>query len=140
MATAKLDVNNYIPAQKLSDINLDKGLYSGDIGLGKNFYLKSLYTDLIFIEYLDVNVSGQREEDGLIVPTLTNDMHWRKGIVRMVGANVSHTKVGDVVCFPNDKGLQTASVSFLLNGKIHHTDNGIFLDERRLFAKLGTIK
>lgn len=132
---AKMDINKV--ATRKSDINLDTGLYTGDIGLGGEYYTNSLYSDFVLVKYIDTNQGGEREEGGLLVPTLTNDLHWRKGEVLMVGPLVEYTEPGDLVVFPNDKGLVTATISYKnAEGNIEETNNAIFLDERRLFAKL----
>ena len=130
------NINNFVSTQR-SDINLDSGLYTGNIGLGGEYYLNLIYDDIVFLKYIDTNEGGEREEGGLRIPTLTNDLNWRKGEVLMVGPAVEHTKPGDLVVFPNDKGLLTATVSYLdRDGSIKETNNGIFLNEHRLFAKL----
>ena len=125
------------PPLRKSNINLDTGLYSGDIGLGKDYYTDSLYADFVLVKYIDTNEGGQREEGGLIVPTLTSDLNWRKGEVLMCGPLVQYTKPGDIVTFPNDKGLVTSTISYKSRtGEIEQTNNAIFLDEMRIFAKL----
>ena len=131
----RADINS-VPTRK-SEINLDKGLYTGDIGLGNEYYADLVYDDIVLVKYIDINSSGQREEGGLIVPELTNDLHWRKGEVLMVGPLVENTKAGDLVVFPNDKGLPSTSISFLnKDGVVETAENVIFLNEHKLFARL----
>lgn len=125
-----------VPTRK-SEINLDKGLYTGDIGLGNEYYADLVYDDIILVKYIDINLGGQREEGGLIIPELTNDLHWRKGEVLMVGPLVQNCKPGDLVVFPNDKGLPSTTISFLnKNGKVEEATNVIFLNEHKLFARI----
>lgn len=131
----RADINSV--ATRKSDINLDTGLYTGDIGLGGDFYTDSLYSDFVLVKYIDTNEGGEREEGGLLVPTLTNDLHWRKGVVLMVGPLAENTQPGDLVVFPNDKGLPTSTISYRCqDGTVEEANNAIFLDERRIFAKL----
>lgn len=126
-----------VPPLKKSNINLDTGLYSGDIGLGDEYYVKSLFSDIMLVKYIDINESGLREIDGLRVPTLTNDVVWRKGEVVMVGPDAKVISPGDLVIFPNDKGLPTSTVFYLTkDGNIEESGNAIFLDEARVFAKI----
>lgn len=126
---------------RVSNINLDTGLYSGDIGLGKDYYLDTMYTDILLIKYIDTNEGGQKEEGGLIVPTETNELVWRKGEVLMVGPNVEHTKVGDLVVFPNDKGLVSSTVVYKdSEGNVKTAGSCIFLNEYRLFGTCKAIK
>lgn len=122
-------------AERISAINLDTGLYSGDIGLGKDYYLNNLYEDIIFVKYIDTNKNGTKQEGGLVVPIETNELVWRKGEVLMVGPDVKYTKVGDLVVFPNDKGLVSSTVIYKSkDGKIEKAHNSIFINEFRLFG------
>lgn len=131
----RADINS-VPTRK-SEINLDKGLYTGNIGLGGEYYADLVYDDIIMIKYIDINLGGQREEGGLIIPELTNDLHWRKGEVLMVGPLVDHTKPGDLVVFPYDKGLVSTSISFKnKDGVIEEANNVVFVTEHKLFARI----
>ena len=122
-------------AERVSAINLDTGLYSGDVGLGKDYYLDNVYTDIVFIKYIDTNENGAKQEGGLYIPTETDELVWRKGEVLMVGPDVKHTKVGDLVVFPNDKGLVSSTVIYKSkDGKIEKASNSIFINEFRLFG------
>lgn len=124
-------------AYKKSNINIDTGLYSGDIGLGGDYYTTSLYSDFVLVKYIDTNESGQQEVGGLLVPTLTTDLSWRKGEVLMCGPHVLNTKPGDIVTFPNDKGLVTSTVFYMSKeGTVDEAKNAVFLNEERIFAKL----
>lgn len=130
------NINDYVRIRK-SDINLDSGLYTGDIGLGGEYFIDLIYDDIVLVKYIDMNDGGEREEDGLKIPVVTNDLHWRKGKVLMVGPLVEHTKPDDLVIFPNDKGLVTATVAYKnKDGIVEETHNATFLNEHRLFAKL----
>lgn len=123
-----------------SDINLEGANVGGDLGLD-GYVLTSLYADFIFCEYIDV-VDGQQVTSGGLIAPETKTKTWRKAIVRMVSPYVEkaqNTKVGDVVMFPNDKGLQTGQVAYVgSDGKRYTTSHGIFLNEYRLFAKVSS--
>lgn len=132
-----LDIDNYVTASK-TDINIDSGLYKGNLGLGGEHAITELYADFILVEYIDINEGGMKEEGGLYIPQ-TDHNNWRLGRVLMVGNLVSDTHPGDIVCFPNDKGLVTSKTNYVENGVVKSTNNAIFLNERRLFAKLTKI-
>lgn len=84
----------------------------------------------------------QKTASGLLTVD-TKTKSWRKAIVRMVGNRVSpaaNTKVGDIVLFPNDKGLPTGKVKYLNEkGEVCEAESGIFLNEYRIFAKVKRI-
>lgn len=93
---------------------------------------------------------GFEEQGGLVVVD-TKTKSWRKAVVRMVSdfkyfgkdgklyPMVSATKVGDIITFPNDKGLVSGRIVYVdENGERKICENGVFLNERRIFGKLET--
>lgn len=61
----------------------------------------------------------------------------------MVGPACRNTRPGDIILFPNDKGLPCGEVEYIKesNDEARDSDiftakNGIFLSEHRIFAKL----
>lgn len=135
-----LDVDKYIPVTR-SDINIDKGIYTGNLGLSDDYYIQKPYADFILVEYMDVKEDMIQTKDGLYVPQTVKEMQWRKGKVLQTGPFVQFTNVGDFVTFPNDKGLATSKVHYLSSeGKVETSFNAIFLNEARLFAQLGEIQ
>ena len=51
------------------------------------------------------------------------------------------TKVGDVILFPNDKGIPAGEVEYIsIDGSPKIAKNGIFLGEHRIFATLTNYK
>lgn len=65
---------------------------------------------------------------------------WRKAVVRAVSPWVeSHgtTKVGDIILFPNDKGLTAGKCGYRdADGNIIQASSAIFLTEQKIFAKV----
>lgn len=129
--------DRYTEAQR-SDIILEGANVSGDLGLD-GYVLTALYADIIFAEYIDVVDGQQITRGGLIAPT-SKTKTWRKARVHMVSPWIERngdTKVGDIVMFPNDKGLETGEVMYVgSDGKRHSTSHGIFLNEMRLLGKV----
>lgn len=121
-----------------SDINLEGANVGGNLGL-EGYVLSSLFADFVFCEYIDIS-DGQLVSKGGIIMMEDTNKTWRKAVVRMVSPWVEKrgaVKVGDIVMFPNDKGLQTGRVDYIgADGKQHNTSHGIFLNEMRLFATL----
>lgn len=95
--------------------------------------LSQLFDDIILIEYLDENENAEVERNGLVLPGAVVKNLWRKGKVILVGQGVELCQVGDIVLFPNDKGILITNVEVENYGKIK---KGMFLNERRIFGKL----
>lgn len=134
------DVDKYIPVSR-SDINLDKGTYSGDLGLSNNFYVAEPYADFVLVEYIDIQGDTITTPDGLVVPVTNKQLTWRKGRVLQVGPWVRHSKVGDLVVFPFNRGLVTSSIHYKdADGNIKVAQDAIFINDEKLFGKLGKIE
>lgn len=121
-----------------SDINLESTNLSGNLGI-EGWVLGDIYADFVFVEYIDIDKGFQTTKSGLIVVQNTNKS-WRRGIVRSVSPFVArngHTKVGDIVLFPSDKGLQTGKFAYKAqDGSVQEVQNAVFLNEARIFAKI----
>lgn len=121
-----------------SDINLESTNLSGNLGI-EGWVLGDIYADFVFVEYIDMDKGQTTTKSGLIVVQNTNKC-WRRGIVRAISPFVAtrgHTKVGDIVLFPSDKGLQTGRFSYsAADGSVKEVENAVFLNEARIFAKI----
>lgn len=121
-----------------SDINFDT-YGAGDLGLGGDYALLDLYKDFVFAEYIDMNKGFQTTKSGLVTVD-TKTKSFRKAVVRMVGTTVAkygRTKVGDIIMFPNDRGLVTGSVNYVdADGNVKTAEDGIFLNEERIISSL----
>ena len=115
----------------ISDINLESPNVAGDMAL-RGFEVSSLYDDFVFANYIDIDNGFIKHESGLVTVDTSSNKTWRKAEVIMVGPACRHTNPGDIILFPNDKGLPC--------GEVTHSagiaTNGIFLSEHRIFAKL----
>jgi co-chaperonin GroES (HSP10) len=102
------------------------------IWLFAGFAVTELYDDFVFADYIDIDNGFIKHESGLVTVDTSSNKTWRKAEVIMVGPACRFTKVGDIILFPNDKGLPCGEVNHY-----HGTaKNGIFLSEHRIFAKL----
>ena len=97
------------------------------------FILSEIYGDIILVEYIDLSGDGDSIlRNGIFVPVNSQTKAWRKAKVVLVGADVRNTKVGDIVMFPNDKGVTVSGMEVKGYGKLKQ---GMFLNEQRLFGK-----
>lgn len=127
---ADIDV---LPVQKSV---IDLGQYSqGDFGLS-DYKLSFLFDDIILVKYVDLE--GDNGEEGqfikrglLYLDPKTMQRAWRKAQVVLAGPNVKFVKVGDIVMFPNDKGVTISNVEIEGYGTLKQ---GMFLNEQRLFG------
>lgn len=126
----------------VSDINLESPNCAGDIAI-RGFVLNSLYDDFVFADYIDMDNGYIKHESGLVTVDTTANKTWRKARVIMVGPTCRSTVAGDIILFPNDKGLPCGEVEYIKetegessSSEILTAKNGIFLSEHRIFAKL----
>lgn len=121
----------------VSDINLESPNSAGDMAL-RGFVLKRLYDDFVFANYIDVDNGYIKHESGLVTVDSNATKTWRKAEVIMTGPMCRETVVGDIVLFPNDKGLPCGEIEYLdAEGNKKTAKNGIFLGEHRVFAVIG---
>lgn len=130
------DIDKIAPSTR-SAINIDNGETSADLGLG-GFIIKELYADFMLVEFIDATGGlTVDEKTGLAKVDEIGQKTWRKAIVRVVGHLVKATKVGDIVTFPDDKGLKTSTIKYkTAEGEVHDAVQAAFVNEWRVFAKL----
>lgn len=96
------------------------------------FKLSQVLDDIILVKYLDCNDNGDEiMKDGVWIPINATSFTWRIGEIVLAGPNCKLTKVGDTVCFPNDKGIRAGNLDIENCGKIK---NCCFLNEDRIFG------
>ena len=84
------------------------------------------------MKYVDCNDQGTEIlKNGVWVPINVSTFTWRIGEVLLAGPNCSLVKVGDHVCFPNDKGIAVGNLEIEVHGKVK---NSCFLNEARIFG------
>jgi co-chaperonin GroES (HSP10) len=104
-----------------------------DVPLPEDYEIVELLSNVIAVEYVDVAEDGKSlMRNGIILPNQVVDHRaWRVARVTLAGPQCSQVKVGDVVIFPGDRGLQ----SIQKNGKML-----VFLSEERIFGICKPIK
>ena len=89
--------------------------------------LTKVLDDILMCQYIDTNEDGTEVKRGSIyVPINVTTFAWRLAKVILAGPKCNTVKEGDVIMFPNDKGLQVSN----LNGM----KNIVFLNENRIFG------
>jgi hypothetical protein len=89
--------------------------------------LTKVLDDILMCQYIDTNENGTEVKRGsLYVPINVTTFAWRLAKVILAGPKCSTVKEGDVIMFPNDKGLQVAN--------LNNMKNIVFLNENRIFG------
>jgi co-chaperonin GroES (HSP10) len=98
-----------------------------DCPLPEDYEITEVLGDVIMLEYVDVAEDGKSLiRNGIILPNqVVDNRSWRVAKVNLAGPEVKQVKVGDIVMFPGDRGLQAIQK----NGKM-----SIFLNEHRIFG------
>tara|TARA_R110002153_G_scaffold122952_2_gene268957 strand:- start:125 stop:541 length:417 start_codon:yes stop_codon:yes gene_type:complete len=102
----------------------------GDVGLSDEYELTMIFDDILLVEYVDDNETGEIQRNGIFVPTNALTKAWRRAKVILAGPKAEYTKPGDIVIFPNNLGVTVANID--VNGST--IKRGIFLNEDRLFG------
>jgi hypothetical protein len=89
--------------------------------------LKKVLDDILMCQYIDVNDDGTEIKRGnLWVPINSVNYTWRLAKVILAGPDCKTVKEGNIIVFPNDKGITVSN----LNGLKHI----VFLNESRIFG------
>jgi len=98
-----------------------------DVPLPEDYEIVELLADVIAVEYADVAPDGKSlVRNGIILPNqVVDNRAWRVAKVTLAGPACKQVKVGDIVMFPGDRGLQ----SIQKNGRML-----VFLSENRIFG------
>ena len=89
--------------------------------------LKKVLDDILMCQYIDLNEDGTEIRRGNIwVPINAVNFTWRLAKVVLAGPDCKTVKEGDIVVFPNDKGIKVASMN-----NLNHV---VFLNESRIFG------
>ena len=102
----------------------------GDVGLSDEFELTMIFDDILLVEYVDENETGEIQRNGIFVPTNALTKAWRRARVILAGPKVKYTKPDDIVIFPSNLGVTVANID--VQGAV--VKKGIFLNEDRLFG------
>jgi len=123
------DIDQLAPTRNLIDLTSHS---EGDFGMD-DFILSQVYGDIILVEFIDLSEDGDAILRGSIyIPTNAVTKAWRKAKVILVGTSVKDTQPGDIVMFPNDKGITVTGMEIKGHGRVK---KGMFLNEQRLFGK-----
>ena len=132
MAEANIDI--LAPKKSLIDL-VDSHNNSLDGLIDQDYELGFLFDDIILVEFIDEISDGQGDaviRGGVYIPLAHVQRTWRLARVILVGPKVKYTKAGDIVCFPDDKGIKVDNLR--VAGYDDALRNCLFLNEDRFFG------
>jgi|2_EtaG_2_1085320.scaffolds.fasta_scaffold07491_2 hypothetical protein len=99
----------------------------------QGYKLRSVMDDIVLAQYVDLSEDGHSViRNGIHIPLAQVRRTWRLARVILVGSNCKETNIGDVVCFPDDKGIKVDNLRVI--GYDRSLRNCIFLSEQRFFG------
>lgn len=112
---------------------IDLDTYTNDNFTLLGFKLSQVLDDILLIKYADLadDTGDTVMRNGIMVPLAHVERAWRIGQVVLAGPLCGHTKVGDYVCFPSDKGLPCSNLD--VDG-VGILKDATFLNEARIFG------
>ena len=97
------------------------------------YKLNRVMDDIVLAQYVDLAADGNSViRNGIHIPLSQVHRTWRMARVILVGPKCVYTKPGDIVCFPDDKGIKVDNLS--ITGFDSSIRDCIFLNEDRFFG------
>jgi len=117
---------------KRSLINLDTYQETDTFSL-QGYKLSKVMDDIVLAQYVDLSNDGRSViRNGIHIPLSQVKRTWRLARVILVGPRCSYTSPGDVVCFPDDKGIKVDNLRVV--GYDESLRDCLFLNEQRFFG------
>ena len=117
---------------KRSLIDLDTYQETDTFSL-QGYKLSKVMDDIVLAQYVDLSNDGRSViRNGIHIPLSQVKRTWRLAKVILVGPRCSYTSPGDVVCFPDDKGIKVDNLRVV--GYDHSLRDCLFLNEQRFFG------
>jgi hypothetical protein len=117
---------------KRSLIDLDTYQHTDNFSL-HGYKLSKVMDDIVLAQYADLAKDGQTiERNGIYIPLAQVQKTWRLARVVLAGPNCKFSNVGDIVCFPDDKGIKVDNIK--VAGYDDPLRNCLFLSEDRFFG------
>tara|TARA_A100001201_G_scaffold51132_1_gene50802 strand:+ start:666 stop:1148 length:483 start_codon:yes stop_codon:yes gene_type:complete len=117
---------------KRSLIDLDTYQHTDNFSL-HGYKLSKVMDDIVLAQYADLAEDGKTiERNGIYIPLSQVQKTWRLARVVLAGPNCKFSNVGDIVCFPDDKGIKVDNIK--VAGYDDPLRNCLFLSEDRFFG------
>jgi len=99
----------------------------------QGYKLSKVMDDIVLAQYVDLSDDGRSViRNGIHIPLSQVQRTWRLARVVLVGPLCKYTSPGDVVCFPDDKGIKVDNLRVV--GYEKALRDCLFLSEQRFFG------
>ena len=116
---------------KRSLINLDT--YHNDSFSLYGYKLNKVLDDILLVQYVDLSEDGKSViRNGIHIPLAQVQKTWRLARVILTGPLCKYATPGDIVCFPDDKGIKVDNIT--VKGIEGSVRDCVFLNEERIFG------
>jgi len=116
---------------KRSLINLD--VYRSDNLSLLGYKLNKVLDDILLVQFVDLSNDGKSVvRNGIHIPLSQMQRTWRLARVILRGPLCKFADVGDIVCFPDDKGIKVDNIT--VKGIEGSVRDCVFLNEQRIFG------
>lgn len=116
---------------KRSLINLDT--YQNDTFSLLGYKLNKVLDDILLVQFVDLSEDGKSVvRNGIHIPLSQVQRTWRLARVILTGPLCKYAEVGDIVCFPDDKGIKVDNIT--VKGFEGSVRDCVFLNEERIFG------
>jgi hypothetical protein len=116
---------------KRSLIDLDT--YQNDSFSLFGYKLNKVLDDILLVQYVDLSGDGKSVvRNGIHIPLAQVQRTWRLARVILSGPLCKYAEPGDIVCFPDDKGIKVDNIS--IKGIEGAVRDCVFLNEQRIFG------
>ena len=117
---------------KRSLIDLDTYQNTDSFSL-HGYSLSKVMDDIVLAQYVDLSDDGTSVmRGGVYIPLAHVQRTWRMARVILAGPECKFTKPGDIVCFPDDKGIKVDNLT--VTGFDNALRDCLFLNEQRFFG------
>tara|TARA_R110001583_G_scaffold190093_1_gene354029 strand:+ start:17 stop:499 length:483 start_codon:yes stop_codon:yes gene_type:complete len=97
------------------------------------YKLNRVMDDIVLAQYVDLSEDGHSViRNGIHIPLSQVKRTWRMARVILAGPKCKYTTPGDIVCFPDDKGIKVDNLS--VTGFDSSIRDCLFLNEDRFFG------
>ena len=130
LTDSQRDAFDHSPKRSL--IDLDTYQHTDNFSL-HGYRLSRVMDDIVLAQYADLAQDGQTiERNGIYIPLSQVQKTWRLARVILSGPNCKFCSPGDIVCFPDDKGIKVDNIN--VTGHDEPLRHCLFLSEERFFG------
>tara|TARA_E500000318_G_scaffold86973_2_gene83782 strand:+ start:1216 stop:1689 length:474 start_codon:yes stop_codon:yes gene_type:complete len=112
---------------------IDLDTYNNDTFNLLGYKLNKVLDDILLVQYVDLANDGKSVvRGGIHIPLSQVQRTWRLARVILSGPLCKYAEPGDIVCFPDDKGIKVDNIS--VSGIDSSVRDCVFLNEQRIFG------